>query len=64
MRRRNEPERQTPWHEHGWSASRERHQDDRDAYGEYPGQYGGEYDDAERRFARNAYERSERDTSA
>ncbi|HEX6765905.1 MAG TPA: BON domain-containing protein [Polyangiaceae bacterium] len=25
-------------------------QDDRDAWGEYPGQFGGEYDDAERRF--------------
>jgi hypothetical protein len=32
------------------SAARDRLQDDRDAYGEFPGQIGDDYDDAERRF--------------
>jgi hypothetical protein len=38
------------------SELREGEQDDRDAWGEYPGQFGGEYDDAERRFGpRSSY---------
>jgi osmotically-inducible protein OsmY len=64
MRRQYEREHGGSWRGRGSEGWREREQDDRDAYGEYPGQYGGNYDDAERRFARNAYEHGERDTGA
>jgi hypothetical protein len=60
MRRRYEPERRHP-RERGWSEGREH--EDRDGYGEYPGQFGGDYVDAERRSgSRNAYAEGERDT--
>jgi BON domain len=51
MRTRYEPPRRRPRREHFEpSAAQDREQDDRDAYGEYPGQSGDDYDDAERRF--------------
>ena len=61
MRPRYEPRPPAP--QKGAESPRDR-KDDRDASSEYPGQFGGEYDDAERRFARNAYVRGERDTGA
>jgi hypothetical protein len=60
MRRRYEPERGY-FRERGFGGGRE--QQDRDRYGEYPGQFGGDYDDDERHSgSRNAYAEGERET--
>jgi hypothetical protein len=52
MRTHYEPQRRPPQRREHFepSAARDRYQDDRDAYGEFPGQIGDDYDDAERRF--------------
>lgn len=48
--RPREPERTAQRQHYEPSAARDRDQDDRDGYGEFPGQIGDDYDDAERRF--------------